>query len=98
MSFRAINNDDWIVGAGLSPTSGDDERGFIIKPPPGDVDHDGYLRMVDFNALALAMSGPHEQPDFVPPSESDLETFDFTPTDGDIDLKDFASFQQAFEG
>jgi uncharacterized membrane protein len=87
---HSINNNDWIVGYGDAPAAGDDTRGFIIKPPPGDADHDADLDMYDFGALQVCFTASG-------PVQSGCETFDFEP-DGDVDLDDFAAFQAAFEG
>jgi hypothetical protein len=98
VTAEAINNDDWIVGYGDSPTSGGESRAFIYAPPPGDADHDGDVDLDDYTEFTACLSGPNEVAGFVPPSPACLKTFDFDPADGDIDLGDFASFQRAFEG
>ncbi|HUU83892.1 MAG TPA: hypothetical protein VM243_10345 [Phycisphaerae bacterium] len=96
--FEGINNSDWIVGFGDAPAAGDETRGFIIKPPPGDADHDGDIDLADYDEFADCASGPAEGGGFVPPSEACLRAFDFASPDGDVDLDDFAAFQGTFEG
>ncbi|MCP4248788.1 MAG: hypothetical protein GY778_17225 [bacterium] len=87
---RGINGRDWVVGYGAVSTAGGYDRGFIIKPPPGDADHDGDLDLADGAELqfCFAPTGP------VPPG---CETFDSEP-DGDVDLVDLAAFVGALEG
>lgn len=49
-------------------------------------------------AYAACLSGLKEAAGFVSPSPACLQTFDFDPTDGDVDAADFAGFQRVFEG
>lgn len=95
---RKINNEDWIAGYGESPTSGDETVAFILKPPPGDADHDGDVDLGDYEHFHACMSGPVEGAGFVPPSQDCLDAFDFAPADGDVDVDDFVMLQRVFEG
>jgi probable HAF family extracellular repeat protein len=95
---QGINNNDWIVGYGRTATSGTDTRAFVLARPPGDADHDGDVDLDDHAEFAACLSGPKEAAGFVPPSSACLKTFDFDPADDDVDLADFAAFQQAFTG
>jgi hypothetical protein len=90
LNVMNINNSDWVVGYGDAPAAGDETRGFIIKPPPGDADHDADLDLHDFGEwqVCFAPSGP------VPVG---CETLDSEP-DGDIDLVDFSVFPPAMTG
>jgi hypothetical protein len=98
LEAMGINDDDWIVGYGKSPTSGTNTHGYICIPPPGDADHDGDVDLDDYAEFPACLSGPKEAAGFVPPSPGCLKTFDFDPADGDVDAADFAAFQRAFEG
>ena len=64
----------------------------------GDYDADGFVRWPDFTALAECWSGPEQGPS--PPQitcgDVCLMAFDLN-ADGDIDLADFAAFQQSFQ-
>ena len=65
---------------------------------PYDFDADGEIDLDDFAVLVDCMAGPGVTPD---PSLPDvtpqdcLDVFDASPADGDVDLHDFFSFQQA---
>ncbi|HUU83893.1 MAG TPA: DUF3466 family protein [Phycisphaerae bacterium] len=98
LNVQEINNWDWITGYGRTPTSGTDERGFIIKPPPGDGDHDGDVDLADYVEFSDCASGPGEGAGFISPSGTCLRAFDFASSDGDVDLADFAAFQRIFAG
>ena len=87
---QSINNNDWIVGYGDAPAAGDDTRGFIIKPPPGDADHDGDLDLYDFGRFQVCFTTTGPVP-------TGCDTFDYEP-DNDVDLNDFAEFQPLLAG
>lgn len=63
----------------------------------GDYDNDGDVDRDDFDALAGCLSGPAEGEGYQQPSEACQAAFD-TDGDCDIDLGDFAVFQEAFTG
>jgi probable HAF family extracellular repeat protein len=98
VTATGINNRDWIVGYGRTATSGTDTRGFILKPPPGDSNHDGVVQAADYAQFAACLSGPVEDPGTIPPGAACLAAFDFEPADGDVDLADFGAFQAVYEG
>ncbi|UCG16800.1 MAG: hypothetical protein JSV19_01950 [Phycisphaerales bacterium] len=58
----------------------------------GDGDRDGDVDLADFVILAACMTGPDNGPVGV-----GCEMFDFSPKDNDVDLADFAGFQEAFD-
>jgi len=70
----------------------------VVPPVPGDADFDGDVDLTDHAALTACLSGPAEGDGFVPPSSACLQVFDFSVPDGDVDLVDIASFQNAFTG
>jgi hypothetical protein len=99
VNVRTINEHDRMAGYGRPPGAGVfEKRGFIIRPPVGDGDHDGDIDASDFAQMMNCLSGPKEASGFTPPAEACLVNFDFAPAEGDIDLVDFASFQVVFEG
>ncbi|UCG17074.1 MAG: hypothetical protein JSV19_03390 [Phycisphaerales bacterium] len=98
LEIKGINDHNVIVGYGLTATSGEYTRAFVIAPPPGDADHDGDIDLDDYAAFAVCVSGPAGGAGFVPPSAACLAAFDFDPADADVDLADFAAFERAFEG
>ena len=64
----------------------------------GDQSHWCACRHRDyFLEFPAYMSGPWGAAGFVIPLQDCLDVFDFD-ADADVDLKDFASFQQAFTG
>lgn len=98
LTLNDINNNDWVVGFGENASSGGDDRGCLIKPPPGDSDHDGFVRVVDLAEMLSCLSGPTGGPE--PPTGDCQETFDLAPSGGDgaVDLRDVAAFGLIFEG
>ena len=90
-SFNAINNRDWIAATGLTATSGSDDRGCIIRPGPGDINHDGHVNLEDFATFAICYMGSDVT---TPPpgcSEGEFDDCDMD-GDGDADLSDFSTF------
>ena len=63
--------------------------GFWIEEPPGDCNATGSVNLLDYADMETCLSGPSITP------TSDCECFDFD-SDGDIDLLDFADFQENF--
>jgi hypothetical protein len=98
ISVSSVNDQHTMVGYGRTTASPDQNRGYLVAPPPGDADHDGDVDLADMAEFAECLSGPAGSAGFVSPSESCVQAFDFVPTDGDIDLLDFAGFQECFEG
>ena len=80
VSLEGVNASDVMVGYGETATSGGNDRGFIVSPPPGDFNHDGGVDLTDFAQFVACISGPKEGPGFVAPSEACLEAFDLTPS------------------
>ena len=72
-------------------------RMFTALPLEGDADCDGDVDAQDWMSLAACLSGPNRSPAPVPPNlASDcLDALDVD-ADGDVDLADFAVFQEAF--
>jgi len=68
-------------------------------PGPGDINGDGNVDLEDHAALIEALSGPGLMPTVPVPAclEWYLVAFDLD-EDGDVDLADFAVFQQVFTG
>ena len=62
----------------------------LFAPDPGDFNHDGYVNLADFDQFPGCLTGPDHGPPL-----SGCEIFDFD-ADEDVDLADFAGFQQAF--
>lgn len=64
---------------------------------PGDFDHDETVSLDDYFALADCFGGPNGAPSPTCPvtSQDCRNAFDFD-EDGDVDLADFAGFQEAF--
>jgi probable HAF family extracellular repeat protein len=95
LSFNAINDDDWIVAYGRTTTSGSDERACIIRPRPGDIDHDGIIDLTDFATFAVCYMGSGVT---VPPPSCSAEEFERSDLDedGDVDLSDFSTFATNF--
>ena len=58
----------------------------------GDYDGDGVVGLGDFGTLITCLAGPG-----INPGVAGFEFFDFD-CDQDVDLADFAAFQQAFTG
>lgn len=98
LTLMALNNRDVMVGYGWTATSGGQNRGVVVAPPPGDADHDGDLDAADWLVLTGCVSGPFAEEGFDPPSAACRDAFDFPPGDGDVDLRDVAAFQSGFEG
>ncbi len=93
-TVQGINDRDRIVGFGRTDASGDNTRAFILRPPPGDGNHDGEVDLDDYPFFADCMAGPNETPAPVLPGRSAadcLHDFDFD-ADDDVDLADFAAF------
>jgi uncharacterized membrane protein len=90
LTIKDINDDNVIVGYGLTATSGDSTRAIIIAPPPGDGDGDGDVDLHDFGGLmaCFAPAGP------VGPA---CRPFDID-RDADVDLADYAVFEAAIDG
>jgi uncharacterized protein (TIGR03790 family) len=66
---------------------------------PGDVDYDGDVDAGDFSEFQCCFSGDSNSPGFEPPSPDCLSLFDLEePTDGDVDLMDFAEVAAAMTG
>ena len=74
-------------------------RGAWQMPLPvlGDVERDGDLDLADYAALQNCCSRAHDDPDFVAPSELCQERFDRA-FDTDVDIDDFAIFQERLVG
>ena len=66
-------------------------------PHPGDWNEDGYVDVDDWLAFPACMSGPWDVADWTMPSPECRNAFDFD-ADVDVDLNDFAEFQEAFAG
>lgn len=64
----------------------------LPPPVPGDFDGDGDVDLLDHKAFVLRMNGP-----FVDPTIAGWHLFDLDP-DYDVDLRDFAVWQNAFTG
>ncbi|MCK4658842.1 MAG: N-acetylmuramoyl-L-alanine amidase [Phycisphaerae bacterium] len=65
---------------------------FVDRWPNGDYNDDSHIDLLDFAAFPGCLTGPgggYAQPD--------CQAFDFD-VDGDVDLDDFAGFQEAFDG
>ena len=79
--------------------SGDCQPGEPPIPAPGDIYGDGNVDPEDFAALIEAFSGPGLMPTVPVPAclEWYLVAFDLD-ADVDVDLADFAVFQQVFTG
>ena len=79
--------------------SGYCQPGEPLIPGPGDIKGDGNVDLQDHAALIEALSGPGLLPTVPVPDclEWYLVAFDLD-VDGDIDLADFAIFQQLFAG
>lgn len=79
-NFQGVNIHDVMVGHGCTAASPDDERAFIVAPPPGDYDHNGFVDLDDYAVFAGCISGPKEGAGFTPPSPACLEAFDLAPS------------------
>ena|GEM_PF-3056490 len=87
-SFQGINIHDVMVGYGRTVASPDDDRAFIVAPPPGDVDHNGAIDLGDYAEFVACISGPKEGAGFTPPSQACLEAFDLAPTSENYTVKE----------
>jgi hypothetical protein len=66
---------------------------------PGDWNGNETVDLADFEAFRDCFNGPDADPDPITGSgcrQGCLDVFDFAPQDGDVDLEDFAKFQQLF--
>lgn len=95
LTLGGVNGHDWMVGCADHTNSGA-QHGLIIKPPPGDYDHDGYLNVADAEAFAQCMTGPGNA--VTSTTNRCLNAFDVDWFDGAIDLHDFQVFAIQFEG
>ena len=69
----------------------------VIVPTPGDLDLDCDVDLIDYVIQASCMAGPGVT---IPPIDCTAEEFAAADTDadGDVDLDDFAGFQEVFSG
>ncbi len=63
----------------------------------GDTNGDNTVDLTDYVDFQACLSGPSGGDLFVPPSQRCLAVFDFD-VDNDVDVQDFAGFQEAFTG
>ncbi len=68
-----------------------------VPPCPADFECDGDIDLADHIEFTTCMSGPTDGNGFVPPTQTCLDYFDLD-AQGDVDLADFQTFQQAFGG
>jgi hypothetical protein len=91
LSFNDISNRDWMAAYGRTSTSGTDERGCVIRPRPGDINHDSLVNLADFATFAICYAGSGVT--IPPPDCSEEEMLDCDmDEDGDVDLSDFSTF------
>ena len=76
-----------LIGGGFELTGG-----FWIGQAPGDCNWDGGVNLIDFSDFEACLAGPDAEPGGTPCPCFDRDG------DGDVDLADFARFQQAFTG
>ncbi len=60
----------------------------------GDFNGDGGVNLADFELLAMCLDGPNQPPAKTCPPDVDADL----DCDGDVDVRDYAALQEAFEG
>jgi hypothetical protein len=90
LGFTGINIHDVIVGRGRTTASPDDDRGLLLAPPPGDVDHDSDVDLIDFGLFQQCLPGTGQPASF-------RARCDFN-RDGNVDLQDYEDFEAWFFG
>lgn len=97
---RAVTTTPTAVGIDYTASiSGQDTEFFrIIYCRPGDADCDGDIDGDDYTSFEECLTGPDITIDPTPPSTQQSCIDGFDDGDNDIDLVDFAAFQQGFDG